>query len=81
MKKNTLRILSSVTVLSVATAMTLVGVSQANAAGFYKGKKVTIELRGPNQWNNNAKSFGKEWDQLIKDFQKAEPNITVKTVV
>ena len=81
MKKNTLRILSSVTVLSVATAMTLVGVSQANAAGFYTGKKVTIELRGPNQWNNNAKSFGKEWDQLIADFKKAEPNITVKTVV
>ena len=81
MKKGTKRFLSSLTVLSVASALTLVGVSTASSAGFYKGKKVTIELRGPNQWNNNAKTFGKEWDQLIKDFQKAEPNIKVKTVV
>ncbi len=81
MKKGTKRFLSSLTVLSVASALTLVGVSTASAAGFYKGKKVTIELRGPNQWNNNAKTFGNEWDQLIKDFQKAEPNIKVKTVV
>lgn len=81
MKKGTKRFLSSLTVLSVASALTLVGVSTASSAGFYKGKKVTIELRGPNQWNNNAKTFGNEWDQLIKDFQKAEPNIKVKTVV
>lgn len=81
MKKGTKRFLSSLTVLSVASALTLVGVSTASSAGFYKGKKVTIELRGPNQWNNNAKTFGKEWDQLIKDFQNAEPNIKVKTVV
>lgn len=81
MKKSTKRFLSSLTVLSVASALSLVGVSSATSAGFYKGKKVTIELRGPNQWNNNAKTFGKEWDQLIKDFEKAEPNIKVKTVV
>ena len=74
--------LAAVTAFAVATALTIsAGTQSASAAGFYKGKKVTIELRGPNQWNNNAKSFGPEWDKLVKDFQAAEPNIKLKTVV
>jgi ABC-type glycerol-3-phosphate transport system substrate-binding protein len=74
--------LAAITAFAVASTLTIAtGAQTASAAGFYKGKKVTIELRGPNQWNNNAKSFGPEWDKLIKDFQAAEPNITVKTVV
>jgi ABC-type glycerol-3-phosphate transport system substrate-binding protein len=83
MKTNKLGILSLVTALSlVSTMLTASAASAASAAKpTYTGKKVTIELRGPNQWNNNAKSFGTEWDALIKAFKKSEPNITVKTQV
>ena len=66
--------LAAITAFAVASTLTIAtGAQTASAAGVYKGKKVTIELRGPNQWNNNAKSFGPEWDKLIKDFQAAEP--------
>lgn len=71
------------TLAMVAAPLTALGVNSSNAAsgGFYKGPKITIQLSGPNQWNNNAQSFGPEWDKLVKDFHTAEPNITVKTDV
>lgn len=43
--------------------------------------KVTITLAGPNQWNNQSDSFGQEWEDLVAAFEKAEPNIEVKTTV
>ncbi|HEY8455863.1 MAG TPA: extracellular solute-binding protein [Actinopolymorphaceae bacterium] len=45
------------------------------------GGKVTITLEGPNQWNDSGSSFGKPWEDLVAAFEKAEPNIEVKTVV
>ena len=74
--------LAVITSFAMASALTIaVGTQSASAVRQYTGKKVTIELRGPNQWNNNAKSFGPEWDRLVRDFKIAEPNITLKTVV
>jgi ABC-type glycerol-3-phosphate transport system substrate-binding protein len=80
MKTNKLGILSLVTVLGLASTM-LTACGSSTGKPKDTGKKVTIVLRGPNQWNNNAKTFGPEWDALITDFEKAEPNITVKTEV
>ncbi|MFF3350516.1 ABC transporter substrate-binding protein [Streptomyces sp. NPDC002779] len=42
---------------------------------------MTITLEGPNQWSESGSSFGKPWEDLVASFQKAEPNIKVKTVV
>ena len=83
MKRNQVRLIASMSSLALVTALVATtGSTAANAASpKYTGEKVTIELRGPNQWNNNAKTFGKEWDELVRTFQKQEPNITLKTVV
>jgi ABC-type glycerol-3-phosphate transport system substrate-binding protein len=45
------------------------------------GDTVTITVEGPNQWNESGSSFGKPWEDLVAAFEKAEPTITVKTVV
>ncbi|GAB6936768.1 ABC transporter substrate-binding protein [Isoptericola variabilis] len=42
---------------------------------------VTITLAGPNQWNNQADSFGEPWEDLVARFEKAEPDIHVETTV
>lgn len=45
------------------------------------GDQVTITLSGPNQWNNQADSFGPAWEDLIARFEEEEPGITVETTV
>lgn len=39
---------------------------------------VTITLAGPNQWNDSGSSFGSAWDDAISQFEKLNPNVTVK---
>lgn len=39
---------------------------------------VTITLAGPNQWNNSGTSFGPAWDTAVAQFEKLNPNVTVK---
>ncbi|GAA0431863.1 ABC transporter substrate-binding protein [Leifsonia naganoensis] len=64
---------------TVATAaVTLAGCS---SSGDDASGKTVITLAGPNQWNNEAGTFGKPWEDLIARFEKAEPDIEVKTTV
>ena len=56
--------LAVITSFAMASALTIaVGTQSASAVRQYTGKKVTIELRGPNQWNNNATCIGTEWER------------------
>lgn len=70
------RLLATGVVAATAVAVGLTGCSSGADAG-----KVTITLSGPNQWNNETKTFGKAWDDLIAQFEKDNPDIIVKTNV
>lgn len=72
------RLIGAIAIAATAALVMSGCTGSADGAG---GDKVTITLAGPNQWNNNPKSFGPAWDAMIKKFEKAEPNITVKTNV
>lgn len=63
------------------TALCLAASGCTAGGGASQSGKVTITLAGPNQWNDNASSFGPAWEDLVARFEKAEPNITVKTTV
>lgn len=70
--------------MAIGAAITVAVVASTagcTASGGGSDDHVTITLSGPNQWNNSSDSFGPAWDQLITDFEAAEPNITVKTTV
>ena len=64
--------------LAAATVLAL-GLSGCSASG--SSDKVTITLSGPNQWNSETKTFGAAWDALVAKFEKANPDITIKTNV
>jgi ABC-type glycerol-3-phosphate transport system substrate-binding protein len=69
-------------VTAVAAAVALAACSGGGSpASSASGQKTVITITGPNQWNSDPKSFGAEWDAQIKRFEKAEPNIEVKTTV
>lgn len=53
----------------------------AACSGNDSGGATTITIEGPNQWTDSGSSFGPAWDKLIAKFEKANPGITVKTVV
>ncbi len=57
-------------------AVTLVGCSSPSASG-----KVTITLSGPNQFTSDANTFGPAWEKLVANFEKDNPDITLKTNV
>jgi ABC-type glycerol-3-phosphate transport system substrate-binding protein len=63
-----------------AVAVAALALSGCTASGDSGGKTV-ITLAGPNQWNTESSTFGKEWEALIAAFEKKEPNIEVKTTV
>ena len=63
-------------IVTAAVAVTLAGCS---TSGDEASGKTVITLAGPNQWNTQSDSFGKEWEDLIAKFEKAEPDITIET--
>lgn len=70
--------------LTTFAAIGVIGAAVAALTGCAPGTasdKVTITIAGPNQWNTDAQSFGPAWEDLVARFEKAEPNIEVKTVV
>jgi multiple sugar transport system substrate-binding protein len=69
--------LVAVATAAALTAAALAGCSTSQAAA----GKVTITLSGPNQFTSDTKTFGPAWDQLVANFEKDNPNITLKTNV
>jgi multiple sugar transport system substrate-binding protein len=67
-------------VASVAAIGTLAALAGCTSAPSDSGE-VTITLSGPNQFTSDTKTFGPAWDQLVKNFEKDNPNITLKTNV
>jgi multiple sugar transport system substrate-binding protein len=68
-----------ITVASVA-AMGLATLAGCSSSPSDSGK-VTITLSGPNQFTSDTKTFGPAWDKLVANFEKANPDITLKTNV
>ncbi|MFC7624109.1 ABC transporter substrate-binding protein [Microlunatus sp. GCM10028923] len=66
--------------LAVCAAAALLLCAACTEAGS-DGGKITITLAGPNQWNNDPKSFGPEWEDLVQRFEAQEPSINVETTV
>lgn len=66
-----------VALLAILTLLTSAACADAGSGG----GKVTITLAGPNQWNNDPKSFGPAWEDLVARFEAAEPGIDVETTV
>lgn len=66
-------------VLASALCLVLPACGGGSAGG--SGDQVEITLAGPNQWNNDPKSFGPAWEDLVARFEEKEPNITVNTTV
>lgn len=69
-------LLASVALLGVSTF----ALTSCAASGAEDGV-VEITIAGPNQWNSETTTFGAGWDQLIADFEEANPGIRVKTNV
>jgi multiple sugar transport system substrate-binding protein len=63
--------------VAALSAVALAGCSSSPAAA----GKVTITLSGPNQFTSDTKTFGPAWDQLVAQFEKDNPTITLKTNV
>lgn len=76
MKRFRLVAVATAAALTVVAALAGCSSSPATAAG-----KVTITLSGPNQFTTDTKTFGPAWDQLVANFEKDNPNITLKTNV
>jgi ABC-type glycerol-3-phosphate transport system substrate-binding protein len=76
MKRVRLVAVTTVTALAVAAAMA--GCSSPSAA---KADHVTITLSGPNQFTSDASTFGPAWEKLVANFEKDNPDITLKTNV
>ncbi|TXK18484.1 ABC transporter substrate-binding protein [Homoserinibacter sp. GY 40078] len=66
---------------SIALAAASVLVLSACSTGDGSDGVVEITIAGPNQWNSETTTFGAGWDQLIADFEEANPDIRVKTNV
>ncbi|WP_344525126.1 ABC transporter substrate-binding protein [Streptomyces albiaxialis] len=66
--------------LGLTAVLALSGCSSSDN-GVGPDGKVEITIAGPNQWNDQSGSFGKPWEKLIAEFEKAEPKIKVKTNV
>jgi len=64
-----------------ATLAVAAGALAGCSAGDSSNGKTVITLAGPNQWSTASDSFGPEWDALVAKFEKAEPDIEVKTTV
>jgi ABC-type glycerol-3-phosphate transport system substrate-binding protein len=75
-KARRLRLIATGLAAVSVVALGLSGCSSSGGSG-----KVTITLSGPNQWNSETKTFGKAWDDLVASFEKANPDITIKTNV
>ncbi|MFH9478649.1 ABC transporter substrate-binding protein [Streptomyces anulatus] len=72
--------MASCAALGLTAVLALAGCSDSDS-GVAADGTVTITLAGPNQWNDQAGTFGKPWEELIAKFEKAEPKIKVKTNV
>ena len=68
-------------VAAIGISLSLLLSACGGGSGGSAGGTVEITLAGPNQWNNDPKSFGPAWEDLIKRFEKREPNIKVNTTV
>lgn len=64
----------------VATACSDGGGGGDGSGGENGTDGVTIRLAGPNQWNDNAETFGPFWETLVENFRE-ETGITVETTV
>lgn len=82
-KSRTTRLAAVSAVVAFVTAISLTGCSPGGSSNSAGGSsdKVTVTLSGPNQFNTDTKSFGPAWDKLVAGFEKANPNITLKTNV
>jgi len=58
-------------ILTVALTATLVGAAHA----------ATLNIAGPNQWNNSGTSFGDAWEAMVKQYETLNPGVDVKTTV
>ena len=76
-RRRAVRWLATTTVVALTAAAALTGCSTDSGSS----GKVTITLTGPNQFNADTKSFGPAWDDLVAAFEKANPDITLKTNV
>lgn len=75
-RTNGLRTAMVAATLAIALVLSACGGGSSGGGG-----SVEITLAGPNQWNNNPKSFGPAWEDLIKRFEQKEPDIKVNTTV
>lgn len=77
MRKSVARTVSAVTVITAA--ITGCGTAAQSSHGNQNGHgtPVTITLEAPNQWTNSGTSFGSSWTSLIKNYEKANPNVKV----
>ena len=75
-RRKAVRWLATTTAVALATVGTLSGCSAAGSSD-----QVTITLSGPNQFTADTNSFGPAWDELVAEFEKANPDITLKTNV
>jgi multiple sugar transport system substrate-binding protein len=64
-------------IAALSTIALLAGCAQAAS----NSDKVTITLSGPNQFTSDANTFGTAWEKLVANFEKDNPNITLKTNV
>lgn len=70
------RLAAAGALIASVTALGLTGCSSGGSSG-----KTVITLSGPNQFNTDTKSFGPAWDKLVAAFEKANPDIQLKTNV
>ncbi|MFF3395069.1 ABC transporter substrate-binding protein [Streptomyces sp. NPDC002669] len=71
---------ASCAALGLTAVLALAGCS-ASDSGVAADGTVEITLAGPNQWNAQSGTFGKPWEELIAEFEKAEPKIKIRTNV
>lgn len=71
--------IAATAIAAVAGAFLLV--EAIGAASAHSRAGVTITIEGPNQWTDSGRDFGKPWDVQVARFEKANPGVTVKTIV
>lgn len=72
------RCVAAVTAVMAVGALAACGDDDEGDSG--SGEGATITIAGPNQWNNDAQTFGPFWETLTSNFQE-ETGITVETTV